>query len=77
MPGNSFSPFNVTIKKTGSVSFSFPSVEHDVTFKSVAGAPASIPVTSNRVVSRVFNAAGVFPYDCFVHPGMSGQVTVE
>lgn len=76
MPGNSFSPFSVTIRRTGSVSFDFPSVQHDVTFQARAGAPANIPVTRSAVISRTFNIAGVFPYDCLVHPGMSGQVTV-
>lgn len=76
MPGNSFSPFNVTIRRTGSVTFDFPSEQHDVTFQAKAGAPANIPVTTSAEVSRTFNVAGVFQYDCFVHPGMSGQVTV-
>jgi len=76
MPGNSFSPFNVTVRRTGSVMFDFPSEQHDVTFQAKAGAPANIPVTRSAVISRTFNVAGVFGYDCLVHPGMSGQVTV-
>jgi len=76
MPGNSFSPFAVTIRRTGSVSFDFPSEQHDVTFKAQAGAPANIPVSRRAVISRTFNVVGVFPYDCLIHPGMSGQVTV-
>ncbi len=76
MPGNSFSPFNVTIRRTGSVMFDFPSEQHDVTFQAKAGAPANIPVTRSAIISRVFNVAGVFSYDCLVHPGMAGQVTV-
>lgn len=76
MPGNSFSPFNATIRRTGLVRFDFPSEQHDVTFQAKAGAPANIPVTRSAVISRTFNVAGVFGYDCLVHPGMSGQVTV-
>lgn len=76
MPGNSFSPFDVTIRRTGSVAFDFPSVQHDVTFTPKTGAPANIPVTSRAVISRTFNTIGLFPYDCLVHPGMRGQVTV-
>ncbi len=76
MPGNAFSPFNTTIKVNGMVSFDFPGDEHDVTFVAMAGAPASIPVTKNKVVTRTFSTVGVFPYDCKVHPGMSGQITV-
>ena len=76
MPGNAFSPFNVIIKVNGVVSFDFPGDEHDVTFVTKAGAPANIPVTKSKVVTRTFGTVGVFPYDCKVHPGMSGQVTV-
>ncbi|MEO5904057.1 MAG: hypothetical protein ABIQ55_08610 [Gemmatimonadaceae bacterium] len=76
MPGNSFSPFNTIVKVNGSVAFNFPGDEHDVTFVSKIGAPASIPVTKSKVVTRTFTTVGVFDYDCKVHPGMSGQVTV-
>ncbi|HUQ48397.1 MAG TPA: hypothetical protein VM053_09165 [Gemmatimonadaceae bacterium] len=76
MPGNAFSPFNAIVKVNGTVSFDFPGDEHDVTFVTRAGAPANIPVTKNRVVTRTFTVVGVFPYDCKVHPGMSAQITV-
>ena len=77
MPGNSFSPFNTIIKVNGSVAFDFPSSAHDVTFDAKNGAPASIPVTSGKVVTRIFTVAGVFPYECKIHPGMTGQITVN
>ncbi len=76
MPGNSFSPFSVTIRVTGTVKWDFASDEHDVTFAARTGAPASIPVTKRAIISRTFGTIGVFPYDCKIHPGMSGQVTV-
>lgn len=76
MPGNAFSPFNVTIRVNGTVNFEFPAEEHDVTFVRVTGAPANIPVTSRATIGRTFALAGTFAYDCLVHPGMSGQVTV-
>ena len=76
MPGNAFSPFNVTIRVGGTVNFEFPGEQHDVTFVRVAGAPANIPVTTNKTIGRTFSVAGTFSYDCLVHPGMSGQVTV-
>lgn len=76
MPGNSFSPPNSVVKVNGSVAFDFPGDEHDVTFVPKVGAPASIPVTKNKMVTRTFTTVGVFDYDCKVHPGMSGQVTV-
>ena len=76
MPGNAFSPDNVVIKVNASVAFDFPGAEHDVTFTPKTGAPANIPVTSRQVVTRTFTTVGVFPYECKVHPGMTGQVTV-
>jgi plastocyanin len=50
---------------------------HDVTFDAKAGAPANIKVTLREVVSRVFSTRGTFHYNCFVHPGMSGDVVVQ
>lgn len=76
MPGNSFSPFNVSVRASGTVRFTFPSEPHNVIFNNKSGAPADIQVTSNVTVNRVFGTIGIFPYDCTIHPGMSGQVTV-
>ena len=76
MPGNSFSPFNVSVRVNGTVRFEFPSSPHNVIFVSKAGAPADIQQTVNVTVSRTFGTVGIFPYDCTLHPGMSGQVTV-
>lgn len=76
MPGNSFSPFNVTIKRSGTVRFEFPSVPHNVIFTNKSGAPDDIQVVASTTISRTFGTLGTFPYDCTIHPGMSGQVTV-
>jgi plastocyanin len=50
---------------------------HDVTFDGTPGAPANIKVTLAGDVSRVFNTRGAFHYNCFVHPGMTGDVQVK
>lgn len=50
---------------------------HDVTFDAKAGAPANIKVTLNGDIPRVFTTRGTFHYNCFVHPGMSGDVVVQ
>jgi plastocyanin len=76
-PGLVFSPAFVTINVGSTVRYNITGVAHDVTFGTVTGAPASIPVTSNQIVSRTFNTKGTFPYDCRTHPGMSGSVTVQ
>jgi plastocyanin len=50
---------------------------HDVAFKATPGAPANINVTKTGTASRVFTARGNFHYDCFVHPGMQGDIIVQ
>jgi plastocyanin len=77
MPGFVFSPFTTTISVGGTVSFDFPSEPHNVIFQRRTGAPTDIQATVNRTVSRVFSVAGTFPYDCTLHPGMSGEVIVR
>jgi plastocyanin len=76
MPAFSFSPFTTAVRAGGKVVFDFPSEPHNVIFASVQGAPADIQATRNRRISRTFAAAGEFPYDCTLHPGMSGVVVV-
>ena len=76
-PGLVFSPAFLTISVGSTVRYNITGVAHDVTFQAKTGAPASIPVTNNAVVSRTFNTKGTFPYDCQTHPGMSGSVTVQ
>ena len=76
MPGFSFAPFTATIPVGGTVVFDFPSEEHNVIFNRVTGAPNDIQVVTNARVSRTFNVVGRFPYDCTIHPGMSGEVVV-
>jgi plastocyanin len=78
MPGNTFSPFLTTIGVGGTVTFRFGSVDHNVIFDpSKQGRPADIQITRNVNIARTFNTRGLFPYDCTVHPGMSGQVEVK
>jgi plastocyanin len=75
---NDFQPQVVAIARTGSVTWSFGTVQHNVMFGSAPGAPANIPNSSpNTTVSRQFNTAGTFPYDCNLHAGMVGTVIVR
>jgi plastocyanin len=77
MPAFSFVPFSTTIDAGGTVTFDFPAESHNVIFEKVAGAPADIQETVNSKVARTFQTAGTFPYDCTIHPGMSGIVVVR
>lgn len=74
--GNQFTPPNVAIRTGGTVTWTFESVLHNVTFGGTAGAPTNIANTASSTVSRTFNSAGSFTYDCTLHPGMRGTVTV-
>lgn len=77
-PGNTFSPFSAVIAVGGTVNFNISGTPHNVIFsRTVTGAPADINVVNNVVVARTFSTRGTFPYDCTVHPGMSGQVVVQ
>ena len=77
MPGNSFIPFEVTIRVGEQVFFEFPQAIHNVIFENKAGAPQDIQQTRNVTIARTFPVAGQFLYDCTLHPGMSGAVRVN
>ncbi len=74
---NNFQPQVVGVARGGMVTWSFAAVEHNVTFSGGSGAPANIPNTTNASVSRTFNTAGNFAYDCSLHAGMVGTVIVR
>ena len=78
-PADRFTPGDVALLQGGRVTFDFGSVAHDVFFDNApTGAPANISApTSNASVTLTFNTKGTFQYNCHVHPGMRGTVTVE
>ena len=72
-----FAPSSVTIARNGTVTFSNASgVSHNVTFASVAGAPADVDSHTTGSTTRTFPTAGSFTFACTNHLGMSGTVTV-
>ena len=80
--GNTFSPSFLSIAVGDTVRFNFTpgadNMGHDVTFDATpAGHPASIPVQKTGTTPRAFNTRGSFHYNCFVHPGMQGDVVVQ
>ncbi|HJU75911.1 MAG TPA: Ig-like domain-containing protein [Gemmatimonadaceae bacterium] len=72
-----FSPPTVEIAVSGTVTWNFASLTHNVNFGAAAGAPANIGNSTNTSVSRTFNTVGTFTYDCSLHGGMTGRVIVH
>jgi plastocyanin len=77
-PSLAFTPANVSLALGGTVTFAFAGVGHNVFFDNdPAGAPAAIDgVNANTSVQRTFTAAGVYNYNCHIHPGMRGTIVV-
>ena len=75
---NTFSPSSVTIAASEAVTWTNGSgTAHNVTFGQVTGAPANVPDFASGSQSRTFPTAGTFPYQCTIHPGMTGQVIAQ
>lgn len=75
--GASFDPGALTVPKGTTVTFSFASLTHNVVFDAVSGAPTNIPNTASATVTRTFASAGAFGYQCTIHSGMRGTITVQ
>jgi plastocyanin len=76
-PGLVFVPLIVQIARGGTVTWRFGADPHNAIFVPTPGAPADINIVSDVDVSRTFPTAGVFRYDCTIHPGMSGVIEVK
>ncbi len=76
LPGSQFNPPTLNVTVNTSVTFTFFTTTHNVTFDVVTGRPADIPNSNGTSVSRTFATQGTFTYSCTLHPGMSGSVVV-
>lgn len=73
----SFSPTNLTVTAGTNVTWRNTGAEPHNTTSEQAGLWASANLQPNQTFSRTFAAAGTFPYECTLHPGMEGTVTVQ
>ena len=74
---STFNPPSVRIARTGTVTWTWAGLDHNVLFTSGTDRPADIPTRSTGSVSRDFNTAGTFNYRCSIHAGMEGTVLVD
>ena len=77
-----FIPYEVTVDVGGEVTWSNDdTAAHTVTAGSAADGPSGVFDSSlfmaGTTFSHTFEAEGVFPYFCMVHPWMQGIVTVQ
>jgi plastocyanin len=75
--GDVFSPDQTDIKAGGTVTFTWAAGPHNVTF---SAPPASVPNSGDRSSGTfpvTFAQAGTYNYQCTIHAGMKGSVTVH
>jgi plastocyanin len=72
---NQFAPTSIRVAPGTTVTWTWAQVssQHNVTFQ----AGASDNLANGATFSRAFPTAGTFTYQCTLHPGMTGTVTVE
>lgn len=75
---NLFSPASASIPVGGAVTWTWVNGTHNVTPDSVSATFAASPnLTAGATYGPVvFNTAGVYSYQCTIHPGMTGTITV-
>lgn len=78
MGASSFSPASVSITRSGTATWNNTSgISHNVTFAAVTGAPSNIPDHTSGSNQRTFGTTGTFNYQCTLHGGMAGSVSVQ
>jgi plastocyanin len=75
-PSLTYVPADLNVRAGATVTWTFQSVPHTVTFTS-SGSPASLAEFHDASDSRVFPTSGTYNYSCDIHPGMVGVVHVH
>jgi plastocyanin len=74
---NVFDPNAVDMAAGGTVNFNWSGVTHNVTWQSPPVSLANVGDRSSGTVSFTLNTAGTYNFQCTLHPGMSGTITVH
>lgn len=74
---NTFTPGCVNLAAGGTVTWTFGSVTHNVVFGSNKPTGGDIDPKTSTTDQRTFPTVGNYPYQCTLHPGMSGRVIVQ
>jgi plastocyanin len=51
-------------------------MDHEVAGANLTWGAAQRPIAPGALVEHTFTAAGVYPYSCMIHPGMTGAIFV-
>lgn len=74
--GNVFSPGARTVEAGTTVRWvNEDAVAHNTT--STQGVWTSSNLNPDQAFQHTFNTPGTFPYECTIHPGMTGTITVQ
>jgi plastocyanin len=72
-----FVPTIARVPVGSTVTFTNGSVmDHEVAGANLTWGAAQTPIAPARSVEHTFAAAGVYPYSCMIHPGMTGAIVV-
>jgi plastocyanin len=75
-PARIYQPADLNVRAGATVTWTFQSVPHTVTFSS-PGSPQGLSEFHDASDSRVFPTSGTYNYSCDIHPGMAGVVHVH
>jgi plastocyanin len=75
--GDVFTPNQIDVKAGGTVTFTWAAGPHNVTWTNT---PTSVPNSGDKSSGTfpvTFPQAGIYSYQCTIHSGMTGSVTVH